>query len=380
MEGMEEDMTSRSSQSHMGARAVSIMEILKRKTDRDHPMTQAMLRDELNKPPYDMHATLKTVHNDLVHLINEVNPPVVLYREQPEKFIIRYDELKNSTQEELDELQNGPRYITGIYYHHELSEEDADLLMFCVAEKRNITEDQRIRLRKAITTLGSDYYNYATYKLRAIEEFTPVDEDVVLQNIRALSIAMNLARQVRFVMNRYNSKNELEPIREHTVNPYYIVKYGAIYYLLATYGKGEKVYHFRLDLLSDIQLTEDNQESMRSIPGLSHTSPKEYLDQHVGMDSDGAMDVHLKVRSDNYTQIHNEFRDFQFVRKLDETYDEIVVRSSKRHMVNFIMENSYMYLDDTKTKFEVEVLRPVSICEEISKRCEAVLDRYRQEK
>ena len=73
--------------------------------------------------------------------------------------------------------------------------------------------------------------------------------------------------------------------------------------MLCTHGKHEDVHIYRLDLMSDIELCEEDRESVRGVPELKHSNAKEYMDRHLNMFYDEPRTVTLNVKATDFCPI-----------------------------------------------------------------------------
>lgn len=163
----------------------------------------------------------------------------------------------------------------------------------------------------------------------------------------------------------------LVPVREqrYIVNPYYIVKYGIGYYLLASHGRTEKTYIYRLDLMTDLEIIYKQRESIRGIKELNNTSAMSYMEQHLNMYYDMPRTISIKISNDYYTYLHDAFGDnYTYKRKINEEYDEVEVFCSENAIVSWAMQHSS----------HVEIIRPKSVRIKIQNKAEEIWKKYKE--
>ncbi len=338
-------------------RALTLLDLLKKETDDKHSLSQKQLLDLMQKK--DGSCTEKTLRTDLRCLMELLNPPVTEYDAQKDRFRIRYDG-----------IEEGRKRMSGIRYVHEFSNDDLELLLTLVCTCTEIGDAQKNRLTERIKALGSGCYTYHTETLTAVPEYSTIRTDGLRRNIRTLGAAIKQNRRVSFVFNRYDRDGRLVPVREarYEVSPYHIVKYGPKYYLLCGHGTSEKTYIYRPDLMTDLQVMEEERTGIREIKELRHSGAMEYMERHLSMSYDEPRTVTLKLHRDVYTQFHDSFGSHYTVkRSVDEEHDEVEVYSSEQAVINWVIQNSG----------RAEIIRPNLLRKKLSERAAALLKQYK---
>ena len=179
--------------------------------------------------------------------------------------------------------------------------------------------------------------------------------------------------KIQFIMNVYNAERELVPSKIDDsgktiwskVTPYHILIYNDKYYMLANCKPYSNVSVWRIDLMSDVKLLEEEGRPKREIKGMSDTwNGQEYMEKHLHMSYDAPTNVRLKVSNEYYTMMVDWFgNNFVKRREFDEKYDVVTVTCSEQAMINWAMQYSDV----------VEVLGPPSVQNAIEARCKDVL-------
>lgn len=341
-------------------RALKLLEIIKTGTDKKHKLTQEELLKLMKK--MDGSCTLKTIRTDLRNLMEAINPIIdpEEYASHPEEYRILYDG-----------IEEGRKRISGVSYQHEFSNDELDLIIELVKGNNGISKDHAEKLGQKLKALGSMYYTYSSDSIKTIPEHTNVDITFLRQNLWAINIAILQKKQITFTFNGYGQDGKLHPFRERSyqVNPYYVVSYEHKYYLLATHGKYTDVHIYRLDLMTDIQLTETPREPIQDIPELEHSNAKEYMKRHINMYYDEPRTITLRVKNNlqGYTAIHDQFGDaYTFKRKVDEEQDEIEVIASGDAVIEFAIRKMNL----------VEIVRPQALRKKVLERAQSLIKKY----
>ena len=337
-------------------RAFTLLEILKKESDETHKLSQKQLLALMKKK--DGRCTEKTLRTDLRNLMGILNPPSSEYEARKEDFRIIYDGI---------EEERGR--MTGIRYIHEFSNDDLELLLELLQTCTEIGGEKRRKITGNLKKLGSGHYTYNMEFIKGISEYSTMNTVWLRRTLRAAGAAIRQNRRLSFVFNKYDRNGRLVPARDdrYEVNPYYVVKYGVRYYLLASHKESEKIYIYRMDLMTDAELMEEERTSVRRIKELRHSSALEYMERHLHMNYDEPRTVVMRLHRSAYTRFHDSFGgNYTLVRAVDEEHDEVKVFCSENAIVNWAIQNSG----------DVEILRPESARKKIQEKAEALLQKY----
>ena len=358
--------SNRSSQQNSIIRALKLLDILKSGTDRKHKLTQEQLLLLMKK--MDGSCTLKTMRTDLRNLMNAINPILddtgEEYKDHPEDYRIIYDG-----------IEEGRHRMSGIQYIHEFTNDELDLLIGLIKGSGGVSKESIDSITSKIKKLGSGYYQYTSDVIQAIPEHNTIDKTFINHNIWIINSAIIYNKQIVFTFNGYGKDGTLTPVREkkYVVNPYYVVSYQQKYYMLCTHGKYEDVHIYRLDLMSDIELCEEDRESVRGVPELEHSNAKEYMDRHLNMFYDEPRTVTLKIKntSSGYTSVHDQFGDkYTYKKKIDDEYDEIEVTVSGNAIIDYAIQYSDL----------VEIIRPKNLRNKLIDKINSIQKKYTDNK
>ena len=355
-------MNNRTTQQNSIIRALKLLEILKSGTDSKHKLTQEQLLTMMKK--MDGSCTLKTMRTDLRNLMNAINPILdetgEEYKDHPEDYRIIYDG-----------IEEGRHRISGIQYIHEFTNDELDLLIGLIKGSGGVSKESIDSITRKLKKLGSGFYKYTSDVIQTIPEHYTIDKTFINHNIWIINSAIIYNKQIIFTFNGYGKDGKLVPVREkkYVANPYYVVSYLQKYYMLCTHGKYEDVHIYRLDLMSEIELCEEDRESVRGVPELEHSNAKEYMDRHLNMFYDEPRTVTLKVKSTSsgYTSVHDQFGDkYTYKKKIDDEHDEIEVIASGNAIIDYAIQYSDL----------VEIIRPKDLRKKLIDKINTIQIKY----
>lgn len=231
----------------------------------------------------------------------------------------------------------------------------------------SLEEKERL-IGKIIDTAGK-YYTTPYWDGRALK-FSPkavhgrftgrtTEEKVgFADTLKILQYAVNNLGQVRFKFNRYNAEHELVPTDEyvHQLSPYHLVVYHDNYYCIGLKKGDRRVWHYRVDLMSDMELILDEEgrivpveiTDFAGLPIFNATwDPEKYMSEHLNMAYDEPQDIRIKIRNTDYTIIHdwfgNHYEKVDEVTGMDDKgkeiqYDIVKVRTSPSMIVHWAMQ------------------------------------------
>lgn len=167
------------------------------------------------------------------------------------------------------------------------------------------------------------------------------DNDV-LSNVELLSAAIYQHKKVRFILNVYNIKKELQPDKEHIISPFEIVMgNNARYYLIGTYANSVKAYFFRIDLITGIDVLDEKADDKRNIEEIKNgMNLLKYHNEHPYMFGGKPVQMKLRVNKEIFTQIIDWFgHDVEVDRKSEtETTIDVTVSAVEDAMHYWLLQ------------------------------------------
>lgn len=387
-------------------RTVQILDLLKKYSDEKHVLSQKELLEIMkeNCPTTENAVTLSHAIDEILLQIN----PYIYEEENRNQYQIKYKGYKNQEENIIEKKQEIEKQrkivyeeirkrkkdnkiegfkpqkiekapsITELQYVHDFSFRELDQLMDAISFSSHLSDEDKINLMSKLHNTTSVYYkspffDKKTKKLRfnekAIyrridEKDKPEDHEEIYEAIKVIQEAINRGCKVKFFTNRYNENNEKEEKHNKTVDgmltvsPYYIVVYNDMYYLIAGMTGYGRASHYRIDLLSKVQLAVDTQKKSKSaskkekyikidpirefslLPLKEKWDPEKYMREHMNMSYEDPVICKFKFKRGNYTVLHDWFGKYYKRSKCeDEDYEWIRVTCSP----NSFEEWAYKY-------------------------------------
>ena len=374
-----------------GSKAVQVLEVLKKISDESHAVTQAELLEamrETGDAATDIPAVLSHTVDEILRQIN----PVEYTKENEAQYRIKYRGYRENlldVKEEIKELKKEARRkgadrrkieerrsvlpakapsITDLRYIHDFTDEEMDQMIRIISFSDCISAEEKTNLIGKITDTASIHYETPFYdrkkrklkfNLRGIfarTYRTPEREAKEKgadsgRQVSFIQKAINDGVRIGFRFNDYDADKNLVPRKlEYELNPYHIVVYHDMYYLIGNRPGMENLSHYRIDLMSEIRvLTDDMGEHVKRTPmakleGVREMggtwNPVKYMSEHLYMGYDKPKHIRIKIPKDQYTVLHDWFGDHY--RKLrvpcEEGFDYVDIVTTPAMIVHWAMQ------------------------------------------
>ena len=299
---------------------LNILEILKRHTNAEHPITQKKIMEYLEKD-YGMTAERKAVKRNLAELM-EAGFPV---RTGSEKLRTT---VNPDTGEEEDNIA-----CSDFYYEHEFTDAELRLVIDGVLFSRTVPQRQGKDLIRKLEDLTDESFRYKVDHVRSLPENRPENRQL-FYTVEVLDEAISRRKQVKLTYNSYGTDKALHPHmdeegkpKRQVINPYQIVAANGRFYLICNHDSYDNVAHYRLDRITDIRLLDTPRKPAREIPEMKTglNLPK-HLAEHLYMFPGKSVRVTFRAKKYLLNDLIDWFgKDIQFT---DETEDEVTAAVS----------------------------------------------------
>jgi hypothetical protein len=362
---------------------LQLLEILKQTTDEKHTVSKDELKRllrlyRISKYKNNTSVPVDNTFNRIVaEILLELNPGEYT-DENDSEYRIKYD---GYTEDKLNKSIKGNKsssqkvesgsapVLNGLHYVHPFEYEETDKLVQLISFSDMLSEEEKIKLIGKVFELTGKYYTTPYWDGKNLK-FNPrgvhsrftgkktSDRESLANNLKTLQYAVNNLAQVRFRFNRYNADHELVPTSEymHELSPYHLVIYHDNYYCIGLKKGDSRVWHYRVDLMSDVEIILDEEGKIfpveltdfEGLPILNTDwDPEKYMAEHLNMAYDEPQGIRIKIRNTDYTIIHDWFGDHY--EKVDEViatdedgndihYDIVNVRTSPSMIVHWAMQ------------------------------------------
>jgi hypothetical protein len=386
-------------------RLIDILKILWEETDECTTISQPAILELLQE--HEHSCSDKTLTANLKAIMKELNP------EEEDGFvddrytIDDYKIIPRGLEEKLQDRSRGLKsgskklQIRALRYHHTFSFEELNQLVEAVLFLKNIDEATKEKLIRKIRGLSSKHFpEYSPFisattgkisnSITSVYEDSRVDEAAVRKNLAVIRSAIEKKPsgcKIAFHFNGYDENKELVPRKRYgkpvtyVANPYYVILYNGKYYLICNVEPYDNVSIYRIDLMTDITTQTKSSDSQcerrkpkRDVDGLpqdwNETIASQFQTEHLYMYYGKAVPIRLKIPRDRYTLVHDYFGErYRLIRHLDDTFDEVEVTCVPEAMAAWAMQCSEY----------VEVLSPQELRKDIRKKCQNLLEKYRDD-
>ena len=357
-------------------RTLQLLDILKMLTDENTSITKEELMDKLRVyriAKYDNGVPLEsanTITSTLESILLELNP--LEYNGYNDKdYQVKYDGYQEDRLKQKLSKENAGKApsITGFSYVHTFSNSELDQLIQQISFSDVLSLEEKTKLIGKLVGTASVNYRSPFWNGEKLK-FDPKaihgrfssrklkDRALFAENVKVIQFAINNLGQIRFTFNRYTEDKCMVPSSEyiHTLSPYHLVVYHDNFYCIGLKAKDKRIWHYRVDLMSDVEIVKDEDGKMipmevSSFEGLpifnAYWDPEKYMAEHLNMGFDEPQDIQMKIRNIDYTMIHDWFGDhYEKVREVIEkdddgrevAYDIVQVRTSTDMIVHWAMQ------------------------------------------
>jgi RNA polymerase sigma factor (sigma-70 family) len=353
-------------------RALQILYILHTLTDENHTMSKEEINQKLrlyrlakykNGLPPEADNTITSTMNNLILELN----PLEYEADNESEYRITYDGYTEDRLKNNMESSGKAKTISNFAYAHLFSDDELDTLIEQVCLSDLISAEEKEKLVKKLVSTASAYYktpfwNESNIRFNPKAVHSRLDEQDVnrkkelVKNIGVIQEALNNLGQIRFHFNRYNAAGELEhtSAHVHTLSPYHIVVYHDNYYCIglkqSDNKSDERIWHYRVDLMSDVEIAKDDDGKIIPIKvcafeGLPIANlswnPEKYMSEHLYMAYDEPRWMNIKIKNSDYTILHDWFGNhYEKISSMpDEAgYDIVRVKTSPTMIVHWALQ------------------------------------------
>lgn len=258
----------------------------------------------------------------------------------------------------------------GGYYLAEREFEDSELrlLIDSVLASRYIPAKQA---KDLIDKLAAQSNIYFKKQVRHVSNLEKMDHTVsqLFYTIEILSQAIEDNRKVRFFYNRYDETKTLckTSSSKHLVNPYQIVVANGRYYLIGNIDKYSNSTHFRIEKISDVEITDMVIKPVREIEEFKNgLNLPEHMAEHVYMFSGKSQLVRMRVAESGINDVIDWLgSDVQITRESKDTL-LVDVRANPQAMKYWAVQFGE----------KVEILLPEALRQEVRELVTKIYNKY----
>lgn len=235
------------------------------------------------------------------------------------------------------------------------------LLLDAIMTSSYIPRHNALELMDGLLKDQSRYFkNRYNYK-KMLDQFPHVENSQIFHNIDMILEAIEQKKQILFYYSHYKSDKTLHKVQpnKYKKSPYQIFCKKGEYYLLCDITKQDNVDNFRLEFISEIEISEEP-------AAIKQIDVARYADEHLYMLRSEAVTVELKVATWIIEQIFDWMGFHVTIKKLNEEYSLVTAKVNREAIIYFAMQ--YMLW--------VEILSPPDIREAVQRFVELGCEKY----
>ena len=326
-----------------------ILKILKEYTDEEHRLSQEEIREILERD-YEMVVDRKSIKRNLENL-------------KAEGYEI------NSTTNKRGRGKKQNETNTDYYLESEFDDSELRFLIDGLIFSKYVPSNQCEDLVNKLKKLTSKYFNPRIEFIQSLKDDKKMNKEI-FYTIGVLDDAIREKKKVKFNYCSYDIDKKLKPrkdkttgkVKEHIVNPYYIIAAQGRYYLLAKYDKYENSANLRIDRIQNIEILDEAIDQKATKPDL----PKHMLEHLYMMSGESGL-----VRFDFKKEILNDV--------IDWFGTDIILQEKKEGIVNAQVTVNYESMKFWAMQYgeNVTVLSPKSLVDKIKNSIKTISKNYK---
>lgn len=309
---------------------LDILAVLQKHTDEEHGVEQKDIINILERTYGYKHLKRRrlTVKRNLERLIN--------YHKLRNLNDIEIE--KTNYRREKDPITGEVKEIpvhSDFVYKHSFTHEELHLIIDSMLFSKQIPDFQKKKLIEKLEKLASKHFNSRLGRVHTLSKNKTINKQL-FHTIKELDQAIREKKKISFYYDQYvidkKSKLALQQridskgnARQYIINPYELVAANGRYYLICNNDKYDNLSHYRVDRISNIQISDDKQKTVTNIKGFSYGLDLEkYMREHIYMFADDIVGVKMRFNK----RILGEFVDWFGTEEIlfsDQTEDEVTV-------------------------------------------------------
>ena len=311
-----------------------ILEILKKYSDKNHPLTQEDIIYRL-KNDYGIIIERKAVSRNF-SLLREAG----------------YEIISSTKGSYLDS--------------REFEDSEIRSLIDSVLSSKYITASHSNSLIERLSNLSNEHFKSYIKNAYSVNEWGKTDNQEVFYTIDAINEAIMLDKKITFDYNKYGKDKKLHKISSYTVSPYQLILHNQRYFLMAKSEKSEDISYFRLDRITNIKIEISPLVRINTIKGYERGIDYREIASKPYMYSDKTERIELVVDDVLIDAIIDCFGKDISIGNLSDGKSKISLKSSVMAMEHYAMQ----YIN------HIEVIKPENLRNQIKEKIINGLNKY----
>ena len=205
-------------------------------------------------------------HSDYAHPIKHDKIVELLEKEYgliiERKAIGRNISLLNEAGYDVETTKKGSFLASRTFEDSELK-----LLIDGVLTSKHVTPKQSKELIDKLCTMSNKYFKKRVKNIYSVGDWNKTENVTVFYNVEIIDEAIECEKQIKFTYNKYGVDKNLHRTANHTVSPYQMILHNGRYYLMGYNENWHHVQYYRMDRITDIELTDLSRTPIKTIDG-----------------------------------------------------------------------------------------------------------------
>ena len=339
---------------------ISILDILRKYSDAEHPLSQKDIAEKLLHEPYNMVVERKAIKRNLMDLIDF-------------GYNIKYTEtsrlVPNTKTGEFEEST----VLTGFYLIRDFTDGELRLLIDGLLFSNHLPSRQCKELAEKIEKLSSEYFHSRVKHIATLPDNSG-DNKQVFWNVEKIDEAITEHKKISFKYMEYGTDKKMHPKKRsdgseiYVVSPYQMAAKEGKYYLICNFDKYDDISNYRIDRIKEIEILDEKAKPFEKLRG-SDGRPLdlvEYMKKHIYMYSSDDCRATLRIVKPMISDIIDLFG--KDVRFFDETEIDVSVSVNANEMSIEHFAQSFAP--------DVVILEPKALAEKVKIRLQQAVEKY----
>ena len=322
---------------------MNILDILQKYSDENHRLSQKDIIDILTKE-YEMKADRKSIRRNIMNLMDfgyEIE-----YSESVRKVPVKDKNGKDMYDPDTGKKVMEDSYIwSDFYLVRDFTDSELRLLIDGLLFSRHIPYSQCKKLVEKIEGLSSENFR-SRVKYISTLPIDKSDNQSLFLNIDLIDEAIRKKKKITFKYLEYDTdkkmhikKREDGSERIYLISPYQMAAREGKYYLICNYDKYDDISNYRLDRITDIQITDEPVKPFKELKWANKTglNLSDYMKKHPYMYSSEDAQVSFRVILPMISDVIDMFGTSIRFSDKDETGVTVTTTTNERAMEQFAL-------------------------------------------
>ena len=141
------------------------------------------------------------------------------------------------------------------------------LLIDGVLSSKYISAGYSKEIINKLCALSNQYFRSHVKHIHSLGEWDKSENQALFYNIELVDEAIERRLQIQFDYNKYGADKKLHKTHTHIVTPYQLVLHNQRYYLMCKSERWQNMGFYRLDRITNMSLTDEKASPITQIPG-----------------------------------------------------------------------------------------------------------------